>query len=642
MLSSLFGIVAGGDAAMGLEGAVLDGKYRVVRRLGGGGMGEVYEAIHEGTERPVALKVLHAEYATHPDALVRFRREARAAGRIGHDNICEVTDVGQMSNGAPYLVMPLLRGKVLSDVIREGGPLPLARAVDIAGQMLSALTAAHAAGIVHRDLKPDNVVLVRMGDRADFVKLLDFGIAKMLGDHATDAKLTRTGSVMGTPYYMSPEQARGITNVDGRVDQYAAAVMLYEMLTTCTPFQGDTYNQILSAILLDPFPPPRALRKDIPVALEAVVLRAMSRNRDERYPDTTAMREALCAALSPAAAGEVGADTAANTLGCTDGGAAAGAGGRAGTSSVGWPGRPPSGLTVGPAGGVTKTAGALVAGRRRRAAIAIAFGVLGVAGASVAIFAGLGGGDGDRPRTGSSQPAVAPPAGVAPVGLGSGSPLVASGTASRAGAAQTAASRPTGAGDPAFGAVAIPAPGTSEIAAAADAQAGGPATAPAGEAAARASAAGAGADGGSQVPPSAPAVSPGGETGASVAGALGTVSPPESVLVTLVGLPDGGIVTVDGREVPGPSFTLPRGSRRVPVQVSAPGFATWTQQVSAGAPATVVVHMRPATAPRDDGAGAAVAAGRDAGRASAGEAGAPGPPDAGAAGPRLLPFGEGP
>jgi serine/threonine protein kinase len=283
---------------MTLEGTLLGGKYRIVRQIGAGGMGRVYEALHEQTERTVAVKVLSPEAAQQPDTRVRFDREARAAGRIGHDNICEVVDVGFGENDVPYLVMPLLRGSALGAVIRQQQQLSLRRCIDVTAQILAALAAAHAAGVVHRDLKPDNVFLVRMGDREDFVKVLDFGISKMIGEHRPDATLTQTGTILGTPYYMSPEQARGFRDLDARVDVYAMGAILYQMLTGRPPFDGDSYNQLLSAILLDDFPRPSLLRADVPPALEELILRATEKDREKRYRDAGEMRQALLAAVT--------------------------------------------------------------------------------------------------------------------------------------------------------------------------------------------------------------------------------------------------------------------------------------------------------------------------------------------------------
>ncbi|MBN1772614.1 MAG: protein kinase [Deltaproteobacteria bacterium] len=283
---------------MKLEGTTLGGKYRIVRQVGAGGMGRVFEAVHEQTERTVAVKVLSPEAAQQPDTLVRFDREARAAGRIGHDNICEVIDVGFADGNIPYLVMPMLRGQALSTALRAAGPMPLKRCLDVATQILAALAAAHDAGVIHRDLKPDNVFLVRMGDREDFVKVLDFGISKMLHETRPDATLTQTGTILGTPYYMSPEQARGLKDLDARVDVYATGAILYQLLTGKPPFDGDSYNQLLSAILLDDFPKPSVLRPETPPAVEAVILRATQKDRQLRYRDAADMRRALLAAVT--------------------------------------------------------------------------------------------------------------------------------------------------------------------------------------------------------------------------------------------------------------------------------------------------------------------------------------------------------
>ena len=184
-----------------------------------------------------------------------------------------------------------MRGRS-SETPSAGGGCP-ARAVDVTAQILAALGAAHAAGVVHRDLKPDNVFLVRMGDRDDFVKVLDFGISKIIGDKRPDATLTQTGTILGTPYYMSPEQARGLKDLDVRVDVYAMGAILYQMLTGKPPFDGDSYNQLLGSILLDDFPKPSVLRPDVPPALEELILRATEKDRDKRFRDAAEMREAL-------------------------------------------------------------------------------------------------------------------------------------------------------------------------------------------------------------------------------------------------------------------------------------------------------------------------------------------------------------
>ncbi|MDI7267085.1 MAG: serine/threonine-protein kinase, partial [Myxococcota bacterium] len=275
---------------------ILDGKYRVDRLLGEGGMGAVFEAEQIAIQRPVAIKVLFAGLAHDPEAVARFHREAKAAGRIGHDNICEVTDIGVLPTGSPYLVMPLLRGRPLSRVIAADAPLALDRAVNLAAQMLDGLAAAHAAHIVHRDIKPDNVFVTQLGATGmEFVKILDFGISKILGSVAVNDRrqVTKTGMVLGTPCYMAPEQARGRKSVDHRVDVYAVGVILYEMLTGKRPFDGETYNEILVKVVVDPFLAPRAVCPEIPEAIEAVILAAMERDHERRYQSAPEFRREL-------------------------------------------------------------------------------------------------------------------------------------------------------------------------------------------------------------------------------------------------------------------------------------------------------------------------------------------------------------
>ncbi|MDD5308881.1 MAG: serine/threonine-protein kinase [Deltaproteobacteria bacterium] len=272
-------------------GAFLDGKYRIEKLIGAGGMGTVYEATHTAIGRRVAIKRLHHQYAGDAQAVERFQREARMAGSIGHDNICEVTDLGTTPDGAPYLVMPLLTGCSLTDLLsRERLSLP--RIADIMCQTLSALQAAHDARIVHRDLKPDNLFITKVGDRGDFVKLLDFGISKIL-DQDSVSNLTMTGTVLGTPFYMAPEQATGSKQFDHRVDIYAIGAILYEALTGRRPFEGDSYNEIMFKIVTEPFPSPRSLNPKVPVAVEQVVLKAMARDPAERYASARDMRDAL-------------------------------------------------------------------------------------------------------------------------------------------------------------------------------------------------------------------------------------------------------------------------------------------------------------------------------------------------------------
>lgn len=293
-------------------GAVLDGKYRLLRLLREGGMGSVYEAVHLDVDRPVAVKLLRRDRSTDDHAHERFRREARAAGRIGHDNICETLDFGHDGDDNPYLVMPLLRGRSLAEAIRHDGPLTITRSLDIAVQLLAGLDAAHAAGIIHRDLKPENIFLTTLGDREDFVKILDFGISKTVHSPTLDGdaeSITSTGAVLGTAYYMSPEQARGLKQIDPRADLYAVGVILYEMLTAHRAVEGDSYNDVLWRIWNEPIQPPRAHRPDLPLPLQRVILKALSKEPEKRHASAQAMREALLAASDDEQQGTACAET---------------------------------------------------------------------------------------------------------------------------------------------------------------------------------------------------------------------------------------------------------------------------------------------------------------------------------------------
>jgi hypothetical protein len=276
-----------------MEGRLLEGKYRVSRLIGEGGMGAVYEAEHTLIGRAVAVKVLHGDFAKNQEAIERFRREARAATAIRHPNIIEITDMGTTAEGQPFLVMELLEGSPLSSLIGEGRSIPTARIVDILSQVLDALDAAHKKGIVHRDLKPDNVFIVQDYSRPDFVKLLDFGISKMVGPGTGELSMTRTGSVMGTPNYMAPEQAMGKKDCDHRVDLWAVGIMLYEALTGRLPYLGDNYNELLTAILMTTPPTPRSINPAISAAIERVILRALAREREQRYQTATELRDEL-------------------------------------------------------------------------------------------------------------------------------------------------------------------------------------------------------------------------------------------------------------------------------------------------------------------------------------------------------------
>jgi serine/threonine protein kinase len=275
------------DEGRALIGQTVGGKYLVRSVLGRGGMGTVYEGVNIQMGRVVALKVLHPRQVKKRESVKRFHQEARAAGAIGHPNICEVYDLGTLDDGCPYLVMERLVGSTLSQHVKQG-VLPFEPAIDIMIQVLSGLVAAHEKGIVHRDLKPDNIFLTERVGCPPVAKVLDFGVSKVVSSEPTqprdaDLDLTRTGMVMGTPYYMSPEQASGARDLDGRVDLYACGVILYETLTGRRPFLAANYHMLLWNILRTEPPAPTELRPDLPPALESVIARAMARDRVVRY-----------------------------------------------------------------------------------------------------------------------------------------------------------------------------------------------------------------------------------------------------------------------------------------------------------------------------------------------------------------------
>ncbi|MCC6994864.1 MAG: protein kinase [Deltaproteobacteria bacterium] len=266
------------DIDTGVVGTIIDGRYSVLRLIGEGGMGRVYEAEHIEIGKRVALKILHQVYSRTPEVVERFRREARAASRIGHPNIVDVTDSGQTPDGSVYFAMEMLEGIELAAVIDREGALAPARALSIAQQMCRALKAAHDAGIIHRDLKPENVFLVVRDNTADFVKVLDFGIAKVADlEEPRTGRLTHPGMAMGTPEYMAPEQAAG-KPADPRSDVYAVGAIIYEMLTGVPPYTGDNFMEILSKKASTEPRPPRELNRELPEIVEQVVLRAMARD----------------------------------------------------------------------------------------------------------------------------------------------------------------------------------------------------------------------------------------------------------------------------------------------------------------------------------------------------------------------------
>ena len=283
-----------------LIGRVVAERYRVLDRLGAGGMGTVYLAVHQAIEKKVALKVLRPEYSAKPDLVARFQREAISASRIKHPNVLDVFDFGQLDNGCFYLAMEFLEGHDLADELEKARWLSPDRALKIALQVCKALAAAHAKGVVHRDLKPENVFLQVTGDGDEVVKIVDFGIAQLRSTEEVAKaepqrrRLTRTGMIFGTPEYMSPEQGAG-KHADLRVDVYAAGVILYEMLTGAVPFTGDTFFGVLNAHMNDPLLPLRASNPDVSVSpeLEAVIAKALAKDPDQRLQSMRELATAL-------------------------------------------------------------------------------------------------------------------------------------------------------------------------------------------------------------------------------------------------------------------------------------------------------------------------------------------------------------
>src|SRR5262245_29359797 len=265
------------------------GNYLVTQKLGEGGMGSVYLAEHPTIGKKVALKVLHAEFASNPEVADRFFTEAKAVNAIGHPNIVDIVDYGVLQTGQGgrdrlvYFIMEYLSGATLSQVVRTDSPLPPERALTIAMQVADALAASHKSSIVHRDLKPDNIILIQRGRERDFVKLLDFGIAKLTGTDGLSSHKTRTGLVLGTPAYMSPEQCEGRATVDHRTDVYALGVVLYEMIVGRVPFIGEGYGEILVQHLTQQPVPPSQYRMMSP-HVEQVVLKALEKRPEMRYP----------------------------------------------------------------------------------------------------------------------------------------------------------------------------------------------------------------------------------------------------------------------------------------------------------------------------------------------------------------------
>ncbi|CAN5224275.1 hypothetical protein BH11MYX1_BH11MYX1_06870 [soil metagenome] len=277
-----------------LIGLSLEERYTILREIGRGGMGVVYEAEHRDLGKRIAIKVMLDKYANDEEAVIRFKREALAASRIGNPHIIDVSHIGVAPDGRPFVVMELLDGEPLSRILAGTGPMQPWRAIHIMRQVLRAAGAAHIKGIIHRDLKPDNIFIVNRDDEHDFVKLLDFGISKMIdtAEMAAATKLTTTGVVMGTPLYMAPEQAMGAPAERG-VDIYACGVILFEMLAGRPPFDEPNYNMLVAKLLTAVPPLLSDVRKGLPAALVNAVAKALEKDPDQRFANCESFAQAL-------------------------------------------------------------------------------------------------------------------------------------------------------------------------------------------------------------------------------------------------------------------------------------------------------------------------------------------------------------
>jgi serine/threonine-protein kinase len=268
------------------------GQYTLRRKLGEGGMGEVWLAEHGLLKRPCAVKFIRPELAASPATAVRFAREVQAVTGLSHVNTVRVYDYGRADDGSFYLVMEYLDGPTLEELVRTTGPLPPGRVVYLLRQVCGALAEAHAAGLVHRDLKPGNVIVATLGGQPDVAKLLDFGLVQDLSADA-DARLTRTGTVLGTPAYMSPEQASGESAVDARGDVYSLGAVAFFALTGRPPFQGKSVGQVLAAHRSESAPPVTYLRPDVPADLAAVIARCLAKDPADRFQSVADLDRAL-------------------------------------------------------------------------------------------------------------------------------------------------------------------------------------------------------------------------------------------------------------------------------------------------------------------------------------------------------------
>lgn len=289
---------------------VFEGKYRLDELLGGGGMGSVYRATHLLIDRPVAIKVLSQRFVGDSTAKQRFRREARAAGRMHHPNAVSVTDFGATADGYLYIVMELLEGRTLRDLLAREAPLDVARVVSIMLQTCAAVSAAHDVGLIHRDLKPANIFIEQRSNSPATVKVLDFGVAKFAVEEQADddyQTLTQVGAIIGTPRYMSPEQCSGSGGVTPASDVYSLGIVLYEMLSGVVPFSADTPLALALRHVSEQPRPLREIVPDVPEELEAIAHKALAKRPGDRFADANELRRAILKAGQ-----ELGLESAAN------------------------------------------------------------------------------------------------------------------------------------------------------------------------------------------------------------------------------------------------------------------------------------------------------------------------------------------
>ncbi|MFK7998325.1 MAG: serine/threonine-protein kinase [Polyangiales bacterium] len=277
-----------------LIGTLLADRYRITRLAGEGGMGRVYLGLHEGIGKRVAIKVLLPEMTEHPGLVERFEQEARAATACGSEHIIDVFDMGRLDDNTPYMVMEFLEGEDLGELLEREGAQPIGRVARIMQQACDGLEVAHAAGIVHRDLKPENIYLLQRKKKADFVKILDFGISKIT-EHAAgfNKHLTQTGVTVGTPLYMSPEQAQGLKSMDHRTDIYSLGVILHEALTGSPPFDADSFALLIVKIVTGDTPDIRLRRPDIPDGLARIISRCLDKSPELRFSSAEELGRAL-------------------------------------------------------------------------------------------------------------------------------------------------------------------------------------------------------------------------------------------------------------------------------------------------------------------------------------------------------------